>query len=154
AQRVALKPVRGAGHAPPSPNERTRHAACCIRVVGSGETQRRRVTWPGPFAGRPDALPAALLTELSHELRSPLSTIVVWTHLMRRQPPDPEAEQGLAAIERSAEALLLLAEQLLDLARLLQGQPTLEQRPLDLAAVLADAVGEQQPLADARGVSL
>jgi len=55
--------------------------------VSSGETRRSRATRIGPLTGHP----AALFSELSHELRSPLSTIVVWTALMRRQPPGPEA---------------------------------------------------------------
>jgi CheY-like chemotaxis protein len=97
----------------------------------------------------------ALFSELSHELRSPLSTIIIWTQLLKQQPLDAaERERGLAAIERGARELAMVAEDLLDLARLARGEPLLDRQPFDLAAIVADAVRQQCDLAEAKGVSL
>jgi CheY-like chemotaxis protein len=120
-------------------------------TVISDQQRRWSAARDGPLIGSPPAL----FSELSHELRSPLSTIIIWTQLLKQQPLDPaERERGLAAIERGARALAMVAEDLLDLSRLARGEPLLDRQPFDLAVIVADAVRQERDLAEAKGVSL
>lgn len=83
-----------------------------------------------------------LLSDISHELRSPLARLYVALGLARRTVP--EGEQGaLDRIERETERLNNLIGELLALTRLEGGDLARERKPLDLdrlvQAVAADA---------------
>ena len=81
-----------------------------------------------------------LLSMVSHDLRSPLSTIKLSVKMMQKQaasPGGPQAEQvvtGLGRIDGSADKMNMLIDDLLDFARLQMGQP------LDLAYTPTDLV--------------
>lgn len=63
----------------------------------------------GDPASGPDL--SELLKRVSHEVRSPLSAILIWSDLLRRDQLTPEQrEEGLCVLERSA----LLLKELLD----------------------------------------
>jgi signal transduction histidine kinase len=78
------------------------------------------------------------LAVLSHELRTPLTTIVAGVRVLR-QIGSPEARVGCVrdAIERQADQLARLIEDLLDVKRIVTGPAVLERRPCDLAEAVA-----------------
>jgi len=88
-----------------------------------------------------------LLSDVSHELRSPLARLQVALGLAR-QRAEGRATGELDRIEREAERLNDLIGQLLSLARLESGVTTPEHEPVDLAELLervaADADFEAQ----------
>jgi two-component system OmpR family sensor kinase len=79
--------------------------------------------------------------DASHELRTPLSSVQAYAELFDRGARDrPEdLERAMAGIEREARRMGVLVDDLLLLARLDQGRP-LEQKPVDVAALAAEAV--------------
>lgn len=85
------------------------------------------------------------VTNISHELRTPLNLIVGFSELIVTSPesygdPLPVAYRGdLNAIYRSAQHLLNLTEDVLDLARVGMGRLSLVREPVDLRRVLDDA---------------
>ena len=83
--------------------------------------------------------------DASHELRTPLTSIRGYAELFRRgAAKQPERlEQAMRRIEEEAARMGVLVEDLLLLTRLDQG-PSLEFRPVDLAAVARDAVADAQ----------
>jgi len=63
------------------------------------------------------------LAVLSHELRTPLNPILGWTRLLRMGNLDSsKTTAALATIERNAQLQVQLIEDLLDIARILQGK--------------------------------
>jgi len=100
-----------------------------------------------------DRVKDEFLAVLSHELRTPLSAIVGYARLLRGKLLTGEkAEQGLATLERNAEALTQIIEDVLDISRIVSGKLRLEVQPVDLALVVHNAVATVQPAADVRGV--
>jgi two-component system, OmpR family, sensor kinase len=93
--------------------------------------------------------------DASHELRTPLTTIRGFAELYRQGAArDPEQVGRLMRrIEDEAQRMGLLVDDLLLLARLDQERP-LEQAPVDLRVVGADAVAAAQVVAPARPVYL
>ncbi len=71
------------------------------------------------------------LSKLSHDLRTPLSTIVGWAQVLRAQNPPEQMLHGLEVIERNARTQTRIIQELLE-AR---------QAPADLPAVMP--VGQQ-----------
>jgi signal transduction histidine kinase/ActR/RegA family two-component response regulator len=80
------------------------------------------------------------LAMLGHELRNPLSSIVASAHVLRLSKPGAAAAlQAHEVIERQAQQMAHLVEDLLDVSRMAMGKVTLHREKLDLA-VLADRV--------------
>ncbi|HSP38962.1 MAG TPA: HAMP domain-containing sensor histidine kinase [Frankiaceae bacterium] len=95
------------------------------------------------------------VADASHELRTPLTSIRGFAELHRQGAVnDPEAvARILGRIEGEAQRMGLLVDDLLLLARLDQQRP-LEQKPVDLLILAADAVADAGTLAPGRPVRL
>ncbi len=95
------------------------------------------------------------LATLSHELRTPLNAILGWAHMLR--DPAVTAERRLAAIEtivRNAQSQEQLISDILDVQRIMAGKIRLNQRTVDLGAVIRSAAETVQPSAAAKSVRL
>ena len=90
-----------------------------------------------------------LLSAISHELRTPMSSIVGFSELLRTVALTPERrEQAVAHLTEAAQHMLGLVEDLLDLAKLDTGVVEPRRAALDVRTVLAEAVAVLEPLAD------
>ena len=81
------------------------------------------------------------IADASHELRTPLTAVRAYAELFGRGAathPD-DLERSMSGIAREAERMSVLVDDLLLLARLDEGRP-LEREPVDLAALVGDAV--------------
>jgi signal transduction histidine kinase/ActR/RegA family two-component response regulator len=89
------------------------------------------------------------LAMLGHELRNPLSPIVTALHLMsRRDAHAHEFERRI--IERQVKHMVRLVDDLLDVSRITQGKIELRREPVDMKAVVDQAVELTKPLLDSR----
>lgn len=81
------------------------------------------------------------LAVLSHELRSPLNPILGWAKLLQgRELGQAKSRQALETIERNAKLLVQLIDDLLDMARIMQGKLVLNLAPVSLSDVIEAAV--------------
>jgi signal transduction histidine kinase len=94
------------------------------------------------------------LAMVSHELRSPLAAILIWTQLMRSERPDAPTDRGLGMIERSARTLTQIIDDLLDVSRIITGKLSLNPHPLDVAAVIDSAISSAKASAEAKNVDV
>lgn len=67
---------------------------------------------------------AKTLSKLSHDLRTPLSTIIGWAQVLRAQNPPEQMLHGLEVIERNARAQTRIIQELLDEKKAAQGLVT------------------------------
>jgi two-component system, NtrC family, sensor histidine kinase GlrK len=94
---------------------------------------------------------------VSHEFRSPLTSIRSAAELLREGVPGPLThKQGrlMDIIATSSGRLLLLVNEILEISRLHAGTVQLDRRSLDLSKVVDHAVEELYPRAADAGVSL
>jgi histidine kinase len=104
-----------------------------------------------------DRLKETFLAAVSHELRSPLTSIREAGHLLHDGVPgslNPKQVRLVAIIEKGADRLLRLVNQILDLSRLRAGMLTVARMPLALDRVVAKAVEELRPQAEDAGLVL
>ena len=102
-----------------------------------------------------NAAKSAFLSSMSHELRSPLNTLLGFARLMERQPALPdETREDLAIILRSGEHLRALINQVLDLAKIEAGRVVLNVTDFDLHALLDELEDMFAFKAEARDLSL
>ena len=93
------------------------------------------------------------MARLGHELRNPLAPILVATELMARRAPDTfDAEREV--IERQAQHLMHLIDDLLDVARITSGKLELRRRPVELGRVAREALEIVMPLVHQNGHQL
>jgi len=94
---------------------------------------------------------------VSHELRSPLTSIRGAADLLRDGVPGPlTAKQGrlMDIISLSSGRLLRLVNEILEMSRFRAGLAELDRKPLDLARLVDRAVEELYPRAVEAGVTL
>ena len=97
---------------------------------------------------------------LSHELRNPLSAIRSGLYLLEREdaPGDAGArarrDAGRGLIDRQVRHLVHLVDDLLDITRVSQNKVHLQRQRVDLVRVAREAIDDNRPNLEARGVSL
>jgi len=102
-----------------------------------------------------DRLKDEFLAVLSHELRTPLNAIVGYSRLLRGGLLSGEkADRGFETLERNAHALTQIVEDILDISRIVSGKIRLDVQPVDLSAVVHNALATVQPAADAKKIRL
>lgn len=106
-------------------------------------------------AMRANMMKDQLLMAVSHDLRAPLSTILLWERILRDRVDDPAVrEQALDAIRESTKAQSDLIGDLVDVFRVISGAVALEPVSIPLDSVLAAAIDEEADAARAKGVEL
>ncbi|GAB4025501.1 hybrid sensor histidine kinase/response regulator transcription factor [Spirosoma gilvum] len=92
---------------------------------------------------------------ITHEFRTPLTLILSPVEQLLQHPPEPQdLRTSLLMVERNAQQLLRLINQLLDLAKLEAGYLPLSPKAGDLTAFVGQIVQTFKPLADSRQVEL
>ncbi len=101
---------------------------------------------------RTDALKTALLNAVSHDLRTPLASIIASAGSLRQRDvewTDAERESFAADIEDEATRLSRIVTNLLDLSRVESGALRPDRGWYDIGALVDDVVGRLRPLAAA-----
>jgi PAS domain S-box-containing protein len=95
------------------------------------------------------------LAVLSHELRTPLNAIVGYSRLLRGgMLAGDKLTRGLETLERNANWLTQIIEDVLDVSRIVAGKIRLDVQPVHLPMIIDNAVATVQPAADAKGVRI
>ncbi|HVL34523.1 MAG TPA: ATP-binding protein [Burkholderiales bacterium] len=95
-----------------------------------------------------------LLAMLSHDIRTPLGSIMAVASLLQRSPLDPEQQGAVRILHSSAASMLELVNQVLERSRLEAGAVSLHPRTFDLRALVRELVSNLEPLALSKGLAL
>ncbi len=94
---------------------------------------------------------------VSHELRTPLASIIGYVDLMLDEETGPlneEQSQYLGIIERNAERLSRLINDILDISRIEAGRIDLAMAPLNMVEIARETVVTMQPQAQVKGIEM
>ena len=105
-----------------------------------------------------DRLKSDFLSTVSHELRTPLNTIILLSNVLAREGGAP-ADEGrrrhdIAVIRESAETLLRMINNILDLAKIEAGQRDLHPERIELVPFLREMADMLEPQARPKGLAL
>ncbi|HEY6406498.1 MAG TPA: ATP-binding protein [Ktedonobacteraceae bacterium] len=104
---------------------------------------------------RTDVLRAALLSSVSHDLRTPLTAIKAAASSLLQEDVDwdKEAMHGFAvSIEREADRLNHLVGNLLDMSRIEEGALKAEKEEYALTDLIHDVLGRLEPFLEGRAI--
>lgn len=80
------------------------------------------------------------LAKMSHELRTPLNAVIGFTRQLLKTPLTPNQGDYLHTIQKSANSLLNLVNDVLDFSRLEEGRMAINPEPVSLRDLFNDAV--------------
>ncbi len=117
-----------------------------------GELRRRRRAEEEARAA--DLAKGRFLADVSHEIRTPMHGVLGMADLLLQSGLAPAQREQVEAIQTSAEALLALINDLLDLSRIEAGRLQLRRRDFRLRELAGDVVRLLGPQAAAREIDL
>ena len=97
---------------------------------------------------------AQTLAHMSHELRTPMNGILGMTRLALQTELSEKQRDYLEVVNSSADALLTLINDILDLSKLDAGRLTLEEIPFDLRDTVDNSLKSISTLVDDKGLDL
>lgn len=103
---------------------------------------------------RADTLKTRFLSDMSHEFRTPVNSILALTRLLDEADLQPEARKQLSLIRRAAEDLRDLVSDLLDLAKIEAGKTELRMTEFHVTNLFSALRGMMRPLLVNRSVAL
>jgi ammonium transporter len=116
----------------------------------------RRVEMARDAAMEAGSAKSRFLASMSHELRTPMNAIIGFTRLVSRNAEGLPTRQvdNLSKILVSAEHLLALIDEILDLSRVEAGEVSLEIGEMHMVDVLREVTDSLEPLVDRPRVQL
>jgi PAS domain S-box-containing protein len=131
------------------------------RVVGASKiardvTDQMRLRATAAEASR---MKDEFLAVLSHELRTPLNTVLGYARMLREDEDDarmPEEmrRRALEALERNADTLSRLVNDVLDTSRVVTGKLRLVFETCAIEQLIEEAIAVVRPAAEAKAVSI
>ena len=91
---------------------------------------------------------------VSHELRSPLTSITGWAALLLDSPDAATISEAARSIASSAALQAQLIDDLLDVSRIMTNKFAINEAKIDLRDVIEDSVSGMRPIAAAKDISL
>lgn len=150
--------VRRTGGAAFSASEDRLLAAAGAQLAQAMDRERlRRDALDAEVLRRTDELKTALLDAVSHDLRTPLASILAAAGSLRQQDvewSDGQRTEFVAAIETEARRLDRLVGDLLDLSRIEAGVLTPRKAWYDVGALVEDVTGRLRPVTAGHAVRI
>ncbi|MBI5792062.1 MAG: response regulator [Rhodocyclales bacterium] len=97
---------------------------------------------------------STFLANMSHEIRTPMNAIVGLTHILRRDSPRPEQDDKLSKVAASADHLLGVINDILDVSKIEAGKMVLEKTDFELEPLLARTCAMLMDQVRAKGLEL
>ena len=95
-----------------------------------------------------------LITNVSHDLKTPLTSIINYVDLLKREPMGEQAREYLEVLDQKTQRLKQLTEDLIEVSRIHSGNIKLEITRLQLKQFVMQAVGEMEDNLAQRGLEV
>ncbi len=126
-----------------------RQMAEAVQTLGDGlrEAMREQV--------KSERMKAELITNVSHDLKTPLTSIISYVDLMKRERIDnSKAQEYLQVLDQKSQRLKQLTEDLVEASRASSGAVQLDIQRIDMKELLMQTSGEFEERFQRRGLKL
>ncbi len=118
------------------------------------ETAHRNAETARLQAEAGDRAKSEFLATISHELRTPMNGIIGMTGLLQGTRLTPQQRSYAEIVRESADALLNLINDILDLTKLAAGRVELDDAPFEVARTVESVVGLMAARAQSKGLEI
>ncbi|MBW3078550.1 sensor histidine kinase [Bifidobacterium simiiventris] len=102
-----------------------------------------------------EAMRRDFVTNVSHELKTPVGAISLLAETITDAADDPDAVRYFSGrVAKESNRLTELVRRLIDLQKAQSMEGVVEMKPVSVMAVVRDAIGENQPQADAKRIDI
>lgn len=102
-----------------------------------------------------ERMKADLITNVSHDIKTPLTSIVNYVNLLKRENIENERAQGyIRILDEKAERLKQLTEDLLEASKVSSGNVKLDMQTIDLVEMVYQTAGEFDEKFERKGLTI
>lgn len=102
-----------------------------------------------------ERMKSELITNVSHDLKTPLTSIINYVDLLKKEEiPNEKAQEYLEVLDRKSQRLKKLTEDLIEASKASSGTLQTELAPLNLCQLCEQAIGEYQEKLEETGLTL
>ncbi len=94
------------------------------------------------------------LAMMSHEIRTPMNAVMGLSNILAQSELSGRQREIVATLQSSADALLALINDLLDISRIEANQVILERIPVDFSSLIREVAGTLEMQAAAKGIRI
>ncbi len=104
---------------------------------------------------RSERMKTELITNVSHDIKTPLTSIVNYVDLLSKEQPENERMQEyISALQRQSARLRKLIEDLVEASKASTGNLSVDLQPCELGVLLSQTAGEYEERLNAQGLTL
>jgi hypothetical protein len=125
-----------------------------VRDVSKGQRNRMKLEEAKLFTEALMQRREQFMSTITHDLRSPLNTVIGYTELMKKSGLNTKQKHYLGHLQKSSEFILHLVNDLLDLSKLEAGKMGVEKLPFNPKNLLEETLYNTIPENDKKGLKL
>jgi len=103
---------------------------------------------------RAERLKSELITNVSHDIRTPLTSVINYVDLLKKLSLEGEAAEYVSVLDRKSDRLKMLIDDLIDASKAGTGNETVLMQPVNLNEILGQIAGEFEDSFAVRDLSL
>ena len=129
------------------------HVLCAIRSISAAKKREASLLYQVAEAKKDAALKSRFLSNMSHDIRTPMNGIIGMIELANHYPNDLELQQKCRdQVLESSKHLVSLVSNILDMSKLESGDIIEQELDFDLTEVLSRANTDKQILAEEKNI--
>lgn len=129
------------------------HVLCAIRSISAAKKREASLLYQVAEAKKDAALKSRFLSNMSHDIRTPMNGIIGMIDLANHYPNDLEMQQKCRdQVLESSKYLVSLVSNILDMSKLESGDIIEQELDFDLTEVLSRANTDKQILAEEKNI--
>ena len=101
---------------------------------------------------RNEKLKTELISNVSHDLRTPLTSIINYVNILRQDIAKDEQEDYLAIVEKKAKKLKVLIDDLFEMSKINSGKMELFKDNIDIVSLIHQTIGEYYYIYESKNI--